>query len=95
MIGALDEKTLHAELELKDLDPLARAYWLMTAYSVHPTRFVERFGTEKSTVQVHFPGPVARYERVDGHFNVQIYHNGGDLRQAQELHSRLLDYAQK
>ena len=95
MIGDLDVRTLHAELELRNLDPLARAYWFMTAYSVHPTRFAERFGAERGIVQVLYPGPVAIYERVDGHVAVRIFSNGGNQTQTEELHRRLLADAQQ
>jgi len=95
MIGTLDERSLHAEVTLKGLEPLARAYWAMTAYSTHPTKFAERFGVDSGTVQVHFPGPVAQYHRRDGHYKLQIFHNGGNVGQTEELYRRLLDYAQK
>ena len=93
LIGTLDDRTLHAELELKSLEPLARAYWSMTAYSVHPRDFPTRFGEESGTVQVFFPGPVAKYQKGDGYFAVQILHNGGNPKMSEELHRQLLPYA--
>ena len=94
LIGTLDERTLHSEIELRDLRPLANVYWEMTARNVHPSQFASRFGEEKGTVQVYYPGPVAVYERVNGNVMVRIYHNGNP-KQSEELHRRLLPHQKK
>ena len=94
MIGTLDERTLHAELDLDELGPLARAYWIMTGYSVHPNQFARRFGENDGVVQFFYPGPVAKYARNGGIYNVKIFRNGGNPKQSEQLHHRLLDHVQ-
>lgn len=94
MLGTLDERTLHAELELDELGPLGRAYFVMTGFSVHPNQFAERFGEDKGMVQFFYPGPVAMYAKKDGHYNVKIFTNGGNPKQSEQLQHRLINPVQ-
>lgn len=95
MIGEFDEGTLHAELTLEKLDPVAVAYANMTSHQVRPQQFANKFGRDKAIVQVFYPGPVIRYERLNGIYKVEIFHNGGNKKQTEELNRRILDYVER
>lgn len=94
MIGTLDDMTLHAELQLEDLGPLARVYWSMTR-GTHPNQFKQKFGSEKGTLQFFYPGPVVEYQLKEGSYNVQIFNNGGNIKISEELHRQLIQYVQR
>ena len=82
-----DQRTPYASIHLDRLEILAHAYWVMTAYSVHPSQFASRFGKQNGKVRL-LSGPEIEYNKGDSGYSVQIF-DTGDSRLTEELVRRL------
>ena len=86
--GRLDRGTLHSEVILPSLEPLVKESRKMTYENLRIPNPV------KGVAQLFYPGPVVVWYSLgrEGEHHVRIYHNGGDVKLAEELGLRLANY---
>ena len=83
-----DQRTPYKTIHLDSLERLAHAYWVMTAYSVHPNQFASRFGEQIGRVPI-LSGLEVYYEKENNGYSVQVFHTGGGEELTKELVRRL------